>query len=64
MVKYICDGCGKEEEGIVLPHTVLKPRKWFVRADRDKDTAYYACSYACIETIDEKHGDRRAISPI
>ena len=45
-VKYICDGCGKEQVGARLGD---KPPDWFQR--QDEDGVQHACSRKCIEEM-------------
>lgn len=69
-VKYICDGCGKEEPGEHHPGGVFKPSDWFSRCiwEGDERRQYprwlFACSRECVEKINEKSDDPMPILPI
>jgi hypothetical protein len=62
-VKFICDGCGKEEPA---DHSIIgdaiKPRLWFQR--RDEDGAQHACSRECVDRAAAKSGKTDVILPI
>jgi hypothetical protein len=60
--KFICDGCGKEEQGEHGRGSWFKPRVWFERSD--DDGIQTACSRACIETIAKKTGKTSVVLPI
>jgi hypothetical protein len=64
MIKYICDGCGKEENGVFYPAAlkVFKPEKWFERADKDGEQ--HACCRDCVEKIAEKTKKTSVVLPI
>lgn len=63
MVKYVCDGCGKEALVIAtrdgLHH---KPHDWYQRTDDDGTQT--ACSRDCIKTVAEKSGKTDIVLPI
>ena len=50
-VKFICDGCGKEQLGMKnYRGEWIKPHKWFSRIDKEKGELF-ACSRDCIEKL-------------
>ena len=61
-VIYICDGCGKQEPALDMPHGAFKPPNWFARGD--KDGTQYACSRECIEIVAKKTGKTDLVLPI
>lgn len=62
MVKYICDGCGKEKPALISKYgETYEPTKWFSR--HDKDGPQHACSRPCIEKINIKPGKTPFILP-
>lgn len=63
MIKYICDGCGKEQPADKTTRgELVKPFDWFVRGDKDGDQ--HACSRPCIETVSKKTGKTNVVLPI
>ncbi len=58
MIKYICDGCQKEQ----LTANSLKPHHWFVRSDEDGEQ--HACSRPCIEKVARASGKTGLVLPI
>ena len=60
--EFICDGCGKRENGVYLGNQWYKPHLWFERAD--KDGVQDACSRECIKIIAEKSGKTSVVLPI
>lgn len=64
MIKFICDGCGKEQKATWYPaaRTNEKPKDWFVRADQESEQ--HACSRECIKKIAEKTGKTTVVLPI
>ncbi len=63
--KYICDGCGKEEQGIFFPdnpHDWHKPEKWFQRSDESGPQD--CCSRKCIEIVAAKTGKSSVVLPL
>lgn len=64
MIKYICDGCGKEEKGSWYPSTLVvdKPKNWFVRSDKDGEQ--HACCRDCIEKISKETNKTSVVLPI
>lgn len=65
-VKYICDGCGKEEPAVFYPSNhssgFHKPELWFQRSDAEG--IQVACSRECIEVIAKKTGKTAVVLPI
>lgn len=62
-VKFICDGCGKEEPAdFNTERSPIKPREWYARFDGDG--AQYACSRRCIEKVAAKTGKTNVVLPI
>ena len=55
MKRWICDGCGTEEEG------EDKPSKWYKRSD--SDGVQLACSRDCIDIVAKASGKTRVIMP-
>lgn len=60
--KYTCDGCGKEEPAIEMPHGFFKPHDWYQR--KDEDGQQVACSRSCIEKIAAKSGKTGLVAPV
>ncbi len=69
-VKYICDGCGKEEDCDHQEHGVFKPHHWFARLawEGDDNKSYarwlFACSRPCIEKINQNREEETPILPL
>jgi len=64
-VKYVCDGCGKEENAVFIksnPTQWHKPEDWFQRSDQDG--IQDACDRSCIEDIAKKSGKTCLVVPI
>lgn len=62
-IKFICDGCGKEENATYNSlGDPIKPYEWFRRSD--KDGRQDACSRPCIERISVKSGKTNLVSPV
>lgn len=61
--KFVCDGCGKEEQGTEMSLGIgyIKPFKWFQR--KDDDGVQDACCRECIEKIAEKSGKTSVVAP-
>lgn len=64
MVKFICNGCGKEEEGHYDGRIWHKPGHWFSRNVDGGKSEVHACSRGCIELIDRKEGKSVPVLPI
>lgn len=62
MVKYICDGCGKEKNAVAGRFGWSKPDNWFSRTDDDGPQD--ACSRECIQDVAEKTGKSDLVLPI
>lgn len=60
--EFICDGCGKREQGISSGANWFKPHDWFQRSD--KDGIQTACSRNCIEKISKKTGKTGLVLPV
>lgn len=61
-VIYVCDGCGKKEDGETLRDgRPNKPHLWFAR--RDDDGEQHACSRGCIPKIADKTGKTSVVAP-
>lgn len=63
-VKFICEGCGKEEPGYYNGRNWFKPSSWFARNAEDGKTEVLACSRECIKKADKKRGESVTIMPI
>jgi len=51
-VEYICDGCGKRQEGgFNYRGDSLKPHKWYSRVDKETKKTLYACSRKCADKL-------------
>lgn len=62
-VKFICDGCGKEEAGFFnRMGDAFKPSHWFTRSD--DDGTQVVCSRACIKRVAEESGKTDLVLPI
>ncbi|HAS52676.1 MAG TPA: hypothetical protein DCS42_00430 [Nitrospiraceae bacterium] len=61
-VIYICDGCGKQQIGMMGHREFEKPPEWFQRSD--KDGIQIACSRNCIKTIADKTGKTSVVLPV
>lgn len=62
-VIFICDGCGKQEEGsFSRSGDALKPRLWYQRSD--DEGVQLACSRRCIKRVAEKTGKTSLVLPI
>jgi len=62
-VKFICDGCGKEQNGTFnRTGNAFKPRSWFQRGDDDGTQT--ACSRACIDKVAGATGKTACVLPI
>jgi hypothetical protein len=62
-VIFVCDGCGKQEDGwFTINGTAAKPEGWYGR--RDDDGTQIACSRECIDAVAAKSGKTRVVLPI
>jgi len=61
-VIFVCDGCGKQQEGERWPRGTFKPSHWYTRSDDDGEQ--HACSRKCIEVVAEKTGKTDLVNPI
>jgi hypothetical protein len=62
-VIFICDGCGKQQEGyFTRMGDAFKPNSWYLCTD--EDGTQVACSRECIDKIALKSGKTRVIIPI
>lgn len=61
-VRFICDGCGKEAEGLCINGDWCKPSSWYQRSD--KDGGQLACSRECIESVAKKTGKTGLVLPV
>lgn len=64
MIKYICDGCGKEQPGSFYKDArrIFKPSDWFERADEDGEQ--HACSRECIVKVAKTFGKTDVVLPL
>lgn len=61
--KFICDGCGKEIDGVFYNHDWHKPASWYERSEKHDSGVQTACSRECIEKIAEKTGKTNVVLP-
>ena len=54
VIKFICDGCKKEEDGTYNQKvkTIERPSGWFMK--KDNDGHFHACSYDCVKKISKE----------
>lgn len=61
-VIFICDGCGKQEDGYFGHNgSAHKPHDWYIRGD--DDGVQISCSRECIKTVSEKSGKNSLVMP-
>ena len=64
--KFICDGCGKEEQAIFYsanPNGWHKPEDWFQRSDKESGPQD-CCSRECIQIVAKRTGKTALVSPV
>ena len=62
-VIFVCDGCGKQEDGFFSRHgDAFKPADWYARTD--DDGTQLACSRPCIDKIAKASGKTSVVLPV
>lgn len=62
MIKYICDGCKREQDAVKLKDgRLVKPFNWFERVDQDGEQ--HACCRDCISKIAKSTGKTEIVLP-
>jgi hypothetical protein len=64
--KFICDGCGKEEESSYSPsHDDIKPRNWYAKTTvfNGEKKVIHACCNNCVDIASKKWNTDNIKSP-
>jgi hypothetical protein len=59
--EFICDGCGKREQGKLTIFCWIQPEGWYSRGD--EVDVQLACSRECVKKVSEKTGKTDIVAP-